>query len=173
MPQKLLSLIAVAHLSLVTCGACQVTPLSPASLGGSATQLYMTLSGADGYYGFFAPTVDAEIRIRFLLRDEDGRESFDTLETGATAEANLRLGAVGRLLPAATPERREELLRSLAAAVLTRHPEAVEVTVLIEAFGVVHPEGGVDVPSLQQARDGARSEWLLLQSMTFERPSGV
>ncbi|MBA3315053.1 MAG: hypothetical protein H0T47_17410 [Planctomycetaceae bacterium] len=172
MRQKLLTFAAAVHLALVVCGAWQTIPLPQGTLGGSATSFYMAMSGADGYYGFFAPVVDPEVRIRFLVVDLDGQEHVEALEVGATSEANLRLGAVGRLLPTSTPERREQILRSLAAAVLARHPHAKEATVLVESFGIMRPEGYFDVPSMSDHRDGGRSVWLPLQAITFGRPEG-
>jgi len=170
MRRSLLTTIALAHLALVTCGAFRWIPFPDGVLFRSTLRYYMAMSGADGYYGFFAPVVDPEVRIRFRLVEQDGREELVTLRDGATAEANLRLGAVGRLLPAATPETRENLIRSLAAATLDKHPRAEEITVLVETFGVIRPDGRYDIPSMSEYRSGTRSEWLPVHVVTLERP---
>ncbi len=158
---------------LVMCGAFRWTPYPDGVLFRSTLRYYMAMSGADGYYGFFAPVVDPEVQIRFRLVDHNGREEVVTLRDGATSEANLRLSAVGRLLPASTPETRENLIRSLAAATLDKHPQAAEVTVLVETFGVLRPNGNFDIPSMSEYRSGVRSEWLPVQVVTLERPEEV
>jgi hypothetical protein len=170
MRRTLLTTVALAHLLLVMCGAFRWVPYPEGVLFRSSLRFYMAMSGADGYYGFFAPTVDPEVRIRFRLVNRDGGDEFVTLKDGATSEANLRLGAVGRLLPPATIETREDLIRSLAAAKLDRHPKAEEITVLVETFGVIGPDGRFDMPSMSDYRSGVRSEWLPVHAVTLARP---
>jgi hypothetical protein len=170
MRRSILTTVALAHLMQVMCGAFRWSPYPDGVLLRSTLRYYMAMSGADGYYGFFAPVVDPEVQIRFQLVDHDGREEVVTLRDGATAEANLRLSAVGRLLPSSTPETRENLIRSLAAATLDKHPQAAEVTVLVAMFGVLRPDGNFDIPSMSEYHSGARSEWLPLQVVTLERP---
>jgi hypothetical protein len=170
MRRSILTTVALAHLMLVMCGAFRWTPYPDGVLFRSTLCYYMAMSGADGYYGFFAPVVDPEVQIRFRLVDRNGHEEVVTLQDGATSEANLRLSAVGRLLPSATPETRENLIRSLAAATLDKNQRAEEITVLVETFGVIRPDGHYDIPSMSEYRSGTRPEWLPVQVVTLTRP---
>jgi hypothetical protein len=164
---------AVLHLLLVTCGALRVTPLPPETSAGSATRLYMGLSGADGYYGFFAPGVGPQIRIRLRVVDRDGDSRFVPLRAGNSAEADLRRVGIGRLLPDLNPQQNRDLLRSLAAAAFQQAPDADRVDCLVEIYGVVQPDGVVAFPSMQEYRRGTKPGWVNVDGITFTRSSNA
>ena len=171
-PTRWLPVAAVAgHLVLVVCGAARLNLVPSGTAADFATRLYANLSGADSSYGFFAPGVDPQIRVRFRLADATGRERVVTLLDGATGEANLRKGGVGRLLPTGTPDRNERLLRSLAASVFLRHPEAGRVTALTEVYGVRRSDGRIEFPSMADYRGGMRPGWCEVNAVTFARPA--
>src|SRR5262249_15163986 len=76
-------LVALAgwHLFLVLCGAAGLGLLPPATYPGQALRLYRALSGADTRYGFFAPSVDSQLRVTFTLTDASGRRWTDELDS--------------------------------------------------------------------------------------------
>ncbi|MGC1272852.1 MAG: hypothetical protein WBC44_04035, partial [Planctomycetaceae bacterium] len=132
----------------------------------------MTLSGADGYYGFFAPGVGPQIRIRMRIADAAGRETIVSLRNGETAEADLRMAGIGRLLPNLQPQQNRQLLQSLAASAFNRHPDAEKVSCVVEMYGVSRENGQVDFPTMGEYRGGMRPEWITIDGITFTRPTG-
>lgn len=168
--RRLFAAAVALHLLIVACGAARLTPAPPGTAAEYATRLYMALSGADGTYGFFAPVVDPQVRVRFVVAGADGRERVVSLRDGSTGEANLRRSGVARLLRTADPGRRDEVLRSLTASVLDRHADVARVTALVEVYGVRRPAGPIEFPSMAEYRDGVRPDWQLVDAASFVRP---
>jgi hypothetical protein len=151
-------LLGAAHLATVVCGAGDYLPEQGRSVPGQALQAYAKLSGADGQYGFYAPEVGAPSRATFILQDNQGSTWSDSLQKATGAEARLRLegsvecafanGAAQQL-----PKVRQRLVKSWAATMLTRHPRAVSVTVVVEVC---------DIPTMAEYRDGLRPNWIVV-----------
>lgn len=163
--------VAGIHVLLVACGAFRWNVLPAGTVPDASVRLYMVLSGADGYYGFFAPGVGPQIRIRLKMIDAGGRETFSTLRYGESSEANLRMVGVGRLLPNLDADQNRILMQSLAAATFNRHREAERVECLVELYGVSRPHGSVEFPTMEEYRDGMRPSWIKTDSITFTRPA--
>ncbi|MEX0611428.1 MAG: hypothetical protein WD738_23175 [Pirellulales bacterium] len=161
----LLLTLAAGHLVVVVCGACCCLP--DRSLGPAAQILrwYATMSGAGSNYGFFAPQVGAPHRVRFSLQDGQGSTSWDVFDEANNAEARLRLtGIVDYAFMAGTaaesPDWRKHLVRSWAAAMFTRHPTAVSLTAVVEAY---------DVPIMADYRAGSRPSWEVVYRAQVQR----
>ena len=73
---------------------------------------YGALSGTDSSYGFFAPEVGTQLRVIFELTGADGTKKTDVLTTGASHEADLRIGDMVAIFWSAD----EGLQRGLAAS---------------------------------------------------------
>jgi hypothetical protein len=159
--------LAAGHLVTVIGGACDCLP--DRSLGPAAEifQWYATMSGADSNYGFFAPQVGALHRARFLLQDDEGSTWSDVFDQSNSPEARLRLtGIVDSAFMSGeadeSPEWRKVIVRSWAATMLTRHPTAVSLTVIVEAY---------DVPSMADYRAGSRPSWQVVYQAQVQRHS--
>lgn len=168
--RTVITAMAACHLVLVVSGAFRWNLLEPGTASAQALQFYTTFSGADGYYGFFAPGVGPQIRIRLKIADAAGRESIVSLRNGESAEANLRMAGIGRLLPNLDPQQNRRLLQSLAAATFNNDPQAERVSCLVELYGVARSDGQVDFPSLSEYRQGMRPTWITVDGITFQRP---
>lgn len=152
------TLLGAAHLIVVVCGAGGCLPERSNAPLAHLLRSYARLSGADSEYGFFAPEVGAEQRARFLLQDEDGATWSDAIDQANSPEARLRLlnivehpfmsGAAQEL-----PAWRQQLVKSWAAALFSRHPRAVSLTVVVEAY---------DVPTMAEYRAGQAPSWKLV-----------
>ena len=171
--RTLIIAIAVVHLCLVVCGAFRWNLLDAGTAAGSVLRLYTTFSGADGYYGFFAPGVGPQIRIRLRIADAAGHETVISLRNGETAEADLRMAGIGRLLPNLDPQQNRRLLQSLAASAFNRYPDAERVSCLVEIYGVARPDGPVEFPSMDEYRRGVRPKWISVDGITFTRPAAA
>src|SRR5262249_25658279 len=109
--------LAVAHLTLVVCGAASLSPRPRAGLPGAPVRWSRAMSGADNNYGFFAPGVSSQFRAVFTLTGADGRTWKDTLERGANPEADARLGGtVAKMFSLGAAEESPDLQRALAAS---------------------------------------------------------
>jgi hypothetical protein len=132
-PRHLLfTLAAACHLALVACGAAHYFPVSTAGPLRGPLALYGALSGSQSGYGFFAPSVASQLRIRFTFKDRDGREWADTLGDGANREVDLRVGSLLSIF--AFPHLRTPVATSLAGTMLARHPDAVQITVHLDQY---------------------------------------
>jgi hypothetical protein len=160
---RLAILMAVAHVSAVIFGASSCTP--SATPAGKAYRWYAEISGAASNYGFFAPSVGARHRARFVLQDQQGANWADALDETASPEARLRLTGLvedpfmsGRA--AEHPEMRDRLIRSWAATMFTRHPAATSVTIEVEAY---------DIPRIADYRAGSRPTWVKVYQARVQR----
>ena len=155
----ILTLLAAGHLILIACGAAQVPLGAVGGVPGQAAQTYGGLTGADAGYGFFAPSVSAQLRATFVLQDQKGRTWTDTLTSDDNREVQLRIGSM--LAHAAEPGRLQEAITvSWAAQLLGRHPTARAVLVRVEAY---------DLPTMAEYRAGKQPEWALMYEVTFTR----
>ena len=162
-------LLGAAHLAAVICGAAHWLPERSTTGVGKAIAWYGRMSGADSQFGFFAPAVVSNYRTRFNLQNERGDTWPDRLEQTKSTEAALRLeGIVERAFANGAAEesaqRRERLVKSWAAAMFTRHPRAVSLTIVVEVY---------DVPTMAEYRAGLRPKWEVLYEGRVERePAG-
>jgi hypothetical protein len=159
--------LAAAHLVVVVCGAAQRLPNRSQTPPARLLQWYATMSGAGSQYGFYAPEVGNECRARFLVQDDQGTEEWDDFEQTRNPEARLRLGltvlhAFANGEAAQDAERRQRLVKSWAAAMFTRHPRAVSVTVVVETY---------DVPPMSGYRTGLRPNWNVVYQAQVQRNS--
>ena len=159
------TLFGGAQLVIVVCGACQWLPANTKNPLARAFQWYATVSGANSQYGFYAPEVGDHCRPRFLLHDEQGSTWPDSFERANTPEARLRLegsaeAAFANGAAQESPARRERLVKSWAAAMFTRHPSALSLTVVVEAY---------DVPTMAGYRAGARPSWKTVYEAQVQR----
>ena len=155
--------VAGAHLCLVALGA---STLGLGELGalGSALDEYGALSGASSRYGFFAPGVTSQLGARFDIVDGAGVTTSASLETGASHEADLRVGNIIDQFGSLGDDEedaarlRRSLAASLAGKMFARHPEATAVVVRLETFTPV---------SMEAWRRGERPQWSPLYTAKF------
>lgn len=161
------TLLGVAHLVVVVCGACACLPERSSAPLAHMFRSYARLSGADSDYGFFAPAVGEAQRANFLLQDARGSTWSDSIDQAKSPEARLRLinivehpfmsGAAEEL-----PVWRQQLLKSWAAKMFSRHPRAVSLTVVVEAY---------DVPTMAECRAGQAPSWNVVYEAQVQRDS--
>ena len=154
----LLAALAAAHLALVIAGATHYPVGHQPYLLSWILNLYGGLSGSETTYGFFAPKVAPELVAKFTLVDEQGRTFEVTPQQGVTHEAHLRFESTISMV--VHPQFRDAVPASWAAALLGRHPEAVEVRVTVEAQ---------DLPRMGQYLAGCRTRWITIYDRKFKR----
>jgi hypothetical protein len=158
-----LLLCAAAHLILVTIGASTVS-LGGLGFLGSALDRYGALSGASASYVFFAPGVSSQLDVRFDIIDGAGVTTSASLSSGASHEAELRIGNIidqfGRLGDdeEESVRLRRSLAASLAGKMFARYPEARAVVVRLETFEPV---------AMDAWRRGERPRWSPLYAVKF------
>lgn len=150
----------LCHLFLVMLGAGNVD-LERLGIFGQAIAFYGAVSGSAESYGFFAPGVSSQLEVLFDLTDRSGKTRTISLETGASHEADLRVGnVIGQF--SNESEEPEKLQRSVAASlagtVFGRYPEAKEVNVRLEEFTPV---------SMADYRVGKRPQWAPIYQAKF------
>lgn len=156
--------IALGHLLLVSLGAVykDFPGNNPVSAG---IQWYSKASGADSSYGFFAPRVGSKVRTIFDSIDAGGVKTTNLrLEKDSGREAAIRLGGFYDEFTSKEaeedPEFRQQLGATLAAAIFTEHPEAVQAVLHLEEY---------DPVSMEAYRQGERSSWEEIYQATFAR----
>ena len=159
--------LAAGHLVVVVCGACCCLPDTSLGPVAQTVRWYATMSGANSNYGFFAPQVGAPHRAKFSLHDDQGSTWSDVFDQTNSPEARLRLtGIVDSTFMSGeaveSPEWRKHLVRSWAATMFTRHPTAMSLTVLVEAY---------DVPTMADYRAGSRPSWQVVYRAQVQRHS--
>ena len=117
-------------------------------------RIYGAFTGATGSYSFFAPEVSPQLRARFVLATAGGDVELSLLPP-SNHEAEMRIGnlvdaqwAFGK-----DPEsvgKNRALAASYAGKMLTRHPEATAVTVLVEFY---------DLPPLASGLPPSTGAW--------------
>jgi len=153
--KPLLLLLAAGHLTVVICGASHQIPGIGAGLPTQALRWYASISGAGSTFSFYAPAVGSPHRARFLLGDASGHTWWDSFDDADNSEARLRLTGIvdGAFMTGAadeSPEWRQRLVSSWAATMFTRHPDAVSLTVIVEAWYT---------PDMDDYRAGSRATW--------------
>jgi hypothetical protein len=120
-------------------------------------KLYGQYTGAQTHFNFFAPTVSTQARARFVLTRPDGSEARDELVTG-NSEANQRIAMMFTFYGVA--ELRPFLARAWAVHMLTRHPDADSVEVLVELL---------EIPTLAELKAGKASRWVEIDRTRLAR----
>ncbi len=163
--QIVVTALALVHLTFVACRATNFFPQRAHTVPGHALDWYGAMSGANMDYGFFAPRVGEEVRVRFVVTDASGHTLTDDLEAGHNKEVKLRLaGAFALLTEPGEPAFQEDLLACWAAALFGRHPQARLVGAYVEMYRV---------PSMAEYRAGARPSWEPLGAAAFRRDSSA
>ncbi len=162
-------LLAAGHLAVVICGASHRIPDRHAAPSIQMFRWYATMSGASSSYGFFAPAVGSPHRARFQLKDESGHTWWDVFDEAGNSETRLRLtGIVDDAFMSGdtdeSPEWRQHLVSSWAATMFSRHPNAVSLTVTVEAWFV---------PGMADYRAGSRQNWEEVYRGEVQRRSSV
>jgi hypothetical protein len=156
------TILAGGLLVVMACSAAQIPLFEGEGFGDRTFRALAHYTGADGSYGFFAPSVASQVRAVFTLSDDEGNSWQDTLEGNRTRETELRFGSL--LGQAMQPETQEAVVQSWAAQMLGRHPTATELLVRVEVY---------DMPTMEQYRAGERPEWNMLYEVTFTRESAL
>jgi hypothetical protein len=154
---RLLLGIAIVHLSLAALSAAHLRPISDASPPGRAVYAYSEIAAVNNNFGFFAPAVASQVRVRFTLCDKGGHCSPDTLATGSD-EVNLKLHTMYSFFMVS--EAQDLLARSWAAQMLARHRDAETVMVEAEIF---------QLPTMIEYSAGRREEWMPFYHAVFAR----
>lgn len=150
------------HLALVCLGA-SYGRLPEWLVGRSIVEFYTHASGADGSYGFFAPSIGMKVRGLFDIVLNDGTKiSQVPLIPDNQREMQIRLGGVFDDLASGAHDAhlRQPLATSLAAAIFTKYQEAAEVTLHVEEFLPV---------TMAEYREGRREEWSEYYKARFAR----
>lgn len=159
---KVLVTLAGLHLFMVLLGSAQVDFRYWTNVPSRVLAWYGSMTGSNMYYGFFSPGLDVPYRCHFTMIDVEQNEfAEDTLEIGTTTESNLRFKSIN-FLGTLSEEDSTKQMKSFAATMMNRYPRAEHVRVTIQYFGVppTDEEATVgDVPSMQEYREGRRSEW--------------
>src|SRR5262245_8793838 len=101
--QKTWAALALTPLLLVAVGATQLRPPDP-TWAIRIFDFYGEFSGSNSGYSFFSPVIGSEARARFLMTDKEARVTQDTLESGLSREAALRVGNIVSLLCQRMPD---------------------------------------------------------------------
>jgi hypothetical protein len=147
----------MGHLALVACGAARVS-IPGRSAAGRAVNAYAALSGADNAYGFFAPSVAADVRAVLVTTDRAGRARASVLGFSDSTEADFRLATAVGLFPRASAPLRRALAASWAGSLLGADPGSESVLVRVEYQ---------DLPTMRDYRAGRRPSWVPLYEGTF------
>ncbi len=147
----LLLTAAACHLGLVAAGGLDVCPWEWGAVGRVLTY-YSAVSGAGEGYSFYAPSVRAAPDVNFTIVDRDGRRVDDTLRTGVTREADLRMQDLIDVFHHRRTDDavRRQLAASWAAEMFARYPGAELVLVDV---------GHSRMPAMAELRAGAAPGW--------------
>lgn len=147
----LLLAIVGGHLGLAVTGALGLCPWEAGAIGRGLTY-YRALAGLDTGFAFFAPGVGTPPRAEFTVIDGAGAAVVDTLPTGVTREADIRVGDIVEVFTQRRTDEtmRRRIARSWAAVMFARHPGAA--VVLLDV-------GYRWMPAMAELRDGATAHW--------------
>lgn len=148
---------AIIHLSLAGLSAAHLRPISDSRPAGRVLYAYCEITGANNNFGFFAPAVASQVRVRFTLCDKAGQCSLDSLATRSD-EVNLKLHTMFSFFTVS--EAQDLLARSWAAQMLARHPDAQSISVEAEMF---------QLPTMTEYSAGRRPEWPQFYRAVFAR----
>jgi hypothetical protein len=155
-----LLIMAGAHLGLVVAGALEVHPRGGGWVSRAIAE-YEVLSGTEGFYTFFAPGVDTQLRPIFEVTDGSGAVSTDVLQRAANTEVDLRIANMIGL--SWYDDFRRTLEASWADVMFRRHPGAEQVVVRLDLC---------DLPSMREYREGRRPAWRVFDRATFSPRAG-
>ena len=121
-------------------------------------ETYQNFSGLFRDYSFFAPRVGTDLRAAFLLEFQSGETKVFSF-TSNNREANFRYNNI--VVSSMRDERGRDLFaRSWAAKVLGEQTDAKKVTIVVESM---------DLPKMQEFKQGVQPEWRLVYVGTFDR----
>jgi hypothetical protein len=158
-PQRLWTLAAIVHFSLVLCGAAQVGLTGDSPVVKLLGQ-YSNVSGADNNYSFFAPAVSSLCRCTLTLRDGQEREWPGALFDDPATVFGWRAAGIFDGLPGFSDRFRRALAASWAGLMFGRYPDAREVIVCVEIEAL---------PTMAEWRAGKRPQWKSVYQGTFVR----
>lgn len=153
----LFTALAACHLTLVACGAASVRFPSGSGVLGDAIAWYGAMSGAEGTYRFFSPSVGTPVRATFTMTDADGNTRADVLYEG-NQEVTLRLIKI--LLATYESDLRQKVTASWAGKMFARHPDAQRVTIRVEEY---------QLPTMTEYASGERPFWRSEYEAVFQR----
>jgi hypothetical protein len=154
---QLAVLLAGLHLALAVCSAANFKPFKDWGIPGRFIQAYSQLTGASSRFSFFAPGVAPETKVSFEVRKASGEVLVDDFTTG-NEEMNLRVHSM--MIRFGLKDIQDSLVRSWAAVMFGRHPDARSVTVIVHAFAL---------PSMEGYRAGERPAWREQYRAVLER----
>ena len=158
--RRKLALLALSggQLGLVSMGALHIDVAAEGAIGRAAAY-YSQLTGASNQYGFFSEDVGSMPRATFDVK-EDGKITTDTLETGASREADFHIVLlINSILGVDDDEEMESAIAaSMAGKIFARHPTAESVMVRVQSYRL---------PTMAEYRNGARPAWEVFQESTF------
>lgn len=138
--RSVLGLLLVGHGLMIVAG-----PLSwdMSRLGriGEVFYYYGEAAGTNSQYAFFSPGISTQIRVRFLIKKDQGSPELIDFMSGRSRETDLRLGDISDQFLTLTrlqePIRRKlqrSLAASMAAHVFSRYPDAKSIVLTLEEF---------------------------------------
>lgn len=143
---KALLVASAVYACMVALSAAHVAPVGPEGVVGTVYRLVGELTGAYNSFGYFAPSVASQVRVKLMNVSVDGSTNEKVLMTGNT-EVDLRLHTMMGFFP--VPEAQQLFARSWAATALA-DPEVKETTVSVQVF---------ELPTMAQYRNGERPTW--------------
>lgn len=157
---EVVSVLLIVHVALVVYGAAGSPKFERMGFAGFLWELYGEMTAASHQYGFFAPRVGSPTRIRLKVeRPAQPAENF--VLSMRSPEGHMRLGGFeDDLRNSEEPHTRRDISASLAAAQFDFVPDARTVTVSVECM---------DIPEMDQARQGVKPRWIQISSCTFRR----
>lgn len=160
MRHRLVLALALAHLVVVVCSVTKLRSRHVDGPGGRLLQAYAAWTGAGSRFNFFAPGINASVRVAFDMRTDSGERIRDDFQSDSEA---MSLRAYCMVLRFGLKTEQDELARAWAATMFGRYPEARTVTVSLEQL---------HLPTMEQYQEGERPTWKELYRAEFEhRPA--
>lgn len=138
--QTFLGILIAAHCFMIVIGPLAIN-LSRFGRLGDVLYYYGEAAGTNTRYAFFSPGISVQIRVRFIIRRNDGVAEVIDFLSGRNREADLRLGdisdqflTIAALKEPMARKLQRRLAASLAASVFSRKADAKSVVVIIEEF---------------------------------------
>jgi len=158
--RRKLALLAISggQLGLVSMSALRVDLGAEGAIGRAAAY-YSQLSGASTQYGFFSEDVGTLPRATFDVKEDD-KTTTDTLETGASHEADFHIVLLVSSIFAVAEdaEVQRTVAASMAGKIFARHPTAESVVVRAQTYAL---------PTMAEYRNGVRPAWEVFYEGTF------
>lgn len=149
--------VSLIHLVLIFWGAGYFWNLPETGAFGRLTRSIADFSGANSRFGFFAPTVGPQARVRILT--DKGKEVPIHLKT---SEGMQRIHNLASLF--LSPQLKTEELRSMAASWaafgFSKELTSVQLTVVVEIY---------QASSLVDAQKGSLPKWQKYYESTFKK----